>query len=218
MSIADGSGRSRPRSAVEESDIEVPGQSLGQVHRAHQVAEPHGVLAVEEQAWSRHRSSVVRRRPQARAVARTPSRSLIVGRSSRLDRAGRPLDEECGRGVPEQVVERRRTVVRRQQGLAGGLGRVGVDLVPGRGHQSLASMPPSSAPAGPTPAWSRSTRLTPLSWTSTFLGWRSPCSRTPGPARRPAARRRAPRPAAPRWAGPRTPGGPRPPPGRGPAG
>ena len=106
MSIADGCGRSGPRSAVEEGDVEVPGQSLGQVHRAHQVAEPHGV-AVEEQAWSCHRSSVVRRRAQTRAVARTPSRSLIVARSSRLiARAARST--RGGRGVPEQVVARRR--------------------------------------------------------------------------------------------------------------
>ncbi len=130
MSIADGWGRSAGhgpplRSVTSKSS----GQSLDQVHRAHQVAEAHGVLAVEEQAWSRHRPSVVRRRAQARAVARTPSRSLIVARSTPADRAGRPLDEEGRRCVPEQVVARRRAVVRREQGLAGGLGGVGVDLV-----------------------------------------------------------------------------------------
>jgi hypothetical protein len=37
-----GWGRSAgQRPAVEEGDVEVPGQSVDQVHRAHQVAEPH---------------------------------------------------------------------------------------------------------------------------------------------------------------------------------
>ena len=73
-----------PRSAVEERDVEVLRQALGQVHRAHQVAETHRLLAVEEQTWSRHRRSAPRGPAQRRAVTRTRSRSPIAAASTRL--------------------------------------------------------------------------------------------------------------------------------------
>ena len=72
-----------PRAAVQERDVEVPGQAVGQVHRAHQVPEPHRVLAVEQQSRSPHGRPSARSSVHRSAVASTCSRTASVRTSTR---------------------------------------------------------------------------------------------------------------------------------------